>query len=76
MPYSHFPHKKIRDTCRICILPEGHKHNSDTDRFHGKGSFCATHATTAIGRQYCNSDGTPKLSRRKTRRKKLGKRKR
>jgi len=60
------PHRKLRSSCQSCTLPEGRKHNSDTERFHGVGSFCRTHSTTQIGRAYCYSDGTSKQRTKKS----------
>ena len=68
MPYGHFPHKKIRQSCRLCILPAGTKHDSDTDRSHGYGSFCGgyTGNTATTRAPYCNSDGTSKNRKKKS----------
>jgi hypothetical protein len=44
------PHKKLRSSCKLCPLPEGLKHNDDTDRHHGKGSFVRHHCTTVYSR--------------------------
>lgn len=52
-------HRKLRSTCKLCPLPEGNKHNDDTDRFHGRKSFVKTHCTTKYSRtagvtaEYC-----------------------
>jgi hypothetical protein len=45
-------HKKLRSSCQTCTLPEGLRHNDDTDRFHHKGSFVRTHCTTVYSRTY------------------------
>lgn len=53
------PHRSIR-VCKHCRQKK-HDHIpkiGNTDRFHGKGSFCNTHRTTKIGRLYCTMRGT------------------
>ena len=49
------PHKRLRRNCKWCRKPR-HNHTpiGDAHRFHGVGSFCATHATTVRGRRYCS----------------------
>ena len=52
------PHRAVR-VCKRC-RQKRHDHVpriGNSDRFHGKGSFCSTHRTTVIGRLYCNMSG-------------------
>ena len=53
------PHAKYRQSCRWCKKPKhNHTPSGNTHRFHGPGSFCATHATTVRGRKYCKTTKT------------------
>ncbi len=50
------PHKLIRTPCPHCKS----RHTKNVDRFHGYGSFCKTHKTTKVGRQYCKQSKAKK----------------
>ena len=55
------PHRKIRPNCKWCPRNRhNHTTSGNTHRFHGYGSFCATHSTTMIGRHYCTRTGASK----------------
>lgn len=56
------PHRRVRRSCKHC-RKRGHNHvpgTGNSHRFHGLGSFCATHSTTKRGSQYCTRQGIPR----------------
>lgn len=67
-PYAYNRHKKIRKTCKLCTN-EKKEHTKNAHRFHGYGSFEATHISYCQKKE-CGSQDDPTVYRKAAKKRK------